>query len=47
MRLFTALLLIIFTLAVKANPPVILAINDNLSSTVWTDNFKENQFSFY
>ncbi|WP_350550987.1 hypothetical protein [Pseudoalteromonas sp. 120-MNA-CIBAN-0494] len=40
MRLFTALLLIIFTLAVKANPPVILAINDNLSSTVWTDNFK-------
>ena len=40
MRLFTALLLIIFTLAVKANPAVISAINDNLSSTVWTDNFK-------
>ena len=40
MRLFTALLLIIFTLAVKANPAVISAINENLSSTVWTDNFK-------
>ena len=30
----------VFTLAVKANPAVISAINDNLSSTVWTDNFK-------
>ena len=40
MRLFTALLLILITSTAKAEPAVISAINDNLSSTVWTDNFK-------
>lgn len=42
MRLFTTLLLILITSAAKAEPAVISAINDNLSSTVWTDNFKIN-----
>jgi hypothetical protein len=42
MKLLTALILILITLAIKANPAVISAINDNLNSTVWTDNFKIN-----
>ena len=42
MKLLTALILILITLAFKANPAVISAINDNLNSSVWTDNFRIN-----
>ena len=42
MKLLTALILILITLAFKANPAVISAINDNLNSSVLTDNFKIN-----
>ncbi|MDN3377086.1 MULTISPECIES: hypothetical protein [unclassified Pseudoalteromonas] len=40
MRPITIALLLLLTSAVRADSSVISAINDNLSSTVWTDNFK-------
>ncbi|MFY8325964.1 hypothetical protein [Pseudoalteromonas sp. ZZD1] len=40
MRPITLALLLLLTSAVRADSSVISAINDNLSSTVWTDNFK-------
>lgn len=40
MRSITLALLLLLTSAVRADSSVISAINDNLSSTVWTDNFK-------